>query len=115
MEGQEEGTKAGVLVNRYERNRKNRELCIEAHKAVCSVCGFDFSRIYGEIGKGYIHVHHLNPLAASKGKLHKVDPVKDLRPVCPNFHEMLHRIYPPYTIEQLQKLIENTRAGVPRP
>ncbi|MGD0940091.1 MAG: hypothetical protein ABR905_10295, partial [Terracidiphilus sp.] len=63
---------------------KNRKSCIQKYKPICAVCGFDFLISYGQIGKDYIHVHHLNPLSASKGRPRKVDPVKDLRPVCPN-------------------------------
>ncbi len=109
-ESAEEGNKVSVLVNKYERNRRNRELCIQAHRAVCSVCGFDFAREYGEIGVGYIHVHHLTPLAVLEGKARKIDPVKDLLPVCPNCHEMLHRCSPPYTINRLKQMIANAKA-----
>ncbi len=109
MAAEEEGAKTSVLVNKYERNRKNRELCIRAHGTLCSVCGFDFSVAYGEIGKGYIHVHHLTSLAALKGKARKIDPVKELRPVCPNCHEMLHRCDPPYTVDRLKEIIEDAK------
>lgn len=102
-----EGDRALVLVNKYERSQGNRVACIRAFGAVCSVCGFDFSITYGKIGEGYIHVHHLTKLAALKGKSQKVDPIKDLRPVCPNCHEMLHRNDPPYTIDQLKQIIAN--------
>ena len=34
-----------------------------------------------------------------------VDPIKDLFPVCPNCHSMLHKIDPPYSIEELKKII----------
>jgi hypothetical protein len=64
FEGSEEGAKKIIFINRYERNRKNRDICIKAYGALCSVCGFDFSVAYGEIGKGYIHVHHLKSLNA---------------------------------------------------
>jgi 5-methylcytosine-specific restriction protein A len=35
------------------------------------------------------------------GNNYIVDPVKDLEPVCPNCHAMLHRKDPPYSIEEL--------------
>jgi 5-methylcytosine-specific restriction protein A len=47
-------------------------------------------------------VHHLVPLA-SIGREYHIDPVADLRPVCPNCHAMLNRQDPPFTIEELQK------------
>ena len=54
------------------------------------VCEFNFEAFYGERGKGFIHVHHLSSLAEI-GQEYEVDPVNDLRPVCPNCHAMLHR------------------------
>ncbi|MGA9069080.1 MAG: hypothetical protein WB424_02425 [Terracidiphilus sp.] len=44
-------------------------------------------------------------LATLKGNARKINPINDLRPVCPNCHEMLHRSDPPYTIDQLKKII----------
>jgi HNH endonuclease len=101
----EEGGKVSVLVNRYERDSKNRSACIKIYGAVCIGCGFDFAKTYGVIGKGFIHVHHLMPLS-QVGRKHKIDPEFDLRPVCPNCHEMLHKRAPPFTIEELRDLID---------
>ena len=47
------------------------------------------SRVYGKLGQGSIHVRHLAPLA-DYGEAHQVDPVEDLRPVCPSCHAMPH-------------------------
>lgn len=99
-----EGTQAKIYVNRYERDPKARKACISIFGTVCAVCHFDFGKTYGEIGTGFIHVHHLNPLAAV-GKKHKVDPRTDLRPVCPNCHEMLHQRSPPFSIEELRRML----------
>ena len=96
-----EGAVRRVLVNRYERDPKAREKCIEHHGTRCVACGFDFERRYGEIGNGFIHVHHLLPLGQLKSS-YRLDPVKDLVPVCPNCHAMLHRRDPPFDIEQLR-------------
>jgi 5-methylcytosine-specific restriction protein A len=41
-------------------------------------------------------------VADIKGK-YEVDPIKHLRPVCPNCHAMLHRQEPPFTIEELKE------------
>lgn len=64
--------------------------CIEKYGCKCSVCGFDFEKEYGELGKGFIHIHHIVPIARI-GKEYKIDYEKDLIPVCPNCHAMLHR------------------------
>lgn len=84
-----EGATRKVRINAYERNREARRRCIEHYGPSCSVCGFNFSEVYGERGEGYIHVHHLLPLSKI-GKKYRVNPIKDLRPVCPNCHSMLH-------------------------
>ncbi len=85
-----EGTKKQITVNAYERNQKARQICINQYGYKCSVCGFDFEEVYGDIGFQYIEVHHLKPLHEI-GEGYQVDPVNDLRPVCPNCHAMLHR------------------------
>jgi hypothetical protein len=104
-----EGARMTVQVSRIERDPGARKHCIRIFGSVRHVCGFDFARTYGEMGSGFIHVHHLNPLAASKGR-RKVNPHTDLRPVCPNCHEMLHRRVPPFTIEELKAAITVTRS-----
>lgn len=96
-----EGGRTLVQVSRFERDPRARRLCIQIFGTCCRVCGFDFAESYGEIGAGFIHVHHLRPLAMGRKK-HTVEPRKDLRPVCPNCHEMLHRKSPPFSIEQLK-------------
>ncbi|NOS73887.1 MAG: hypothetical protein HOP36_04985 [Methyloglobulus sp.] len=98
-----EGAKRTVVVNSYERNLKARSQCIALYRAKCSVCEFDFEKKYGEIGSGFIHVHHLTPLE-DIGEEYEVDPIKDLRPVCPNCHAMLHKKQPPYSIEELKSI-----------
>jgi 5-methylcytosine-specific restriction enzyme A len=95
-----EGIKKTISVNSYERNPIARNKCIEHYGVQCVVCGFDFEKVYGNIGKGFIHVHHLTQLS-DIGQGYEVDPVKDLRPVCPNCHAMLHKKNPPYTIDDL--------------
>lgn len=85
-----EGLPCQVSVTRYERNPIARNKCVALKGCVCSICGFDFEKAYGEIGKGYIQVHHIVPVSQIKGQ-YNVDYVKDLIPVCPNCHAMLHR------------------------
>jgi 5-methylcytosine-specific restriction enzyme A len=64
----------------------------------------DFEKVYGEIGKGFIHVHHIVELSNIKSE-YKVQPIEDLRPVCPNCHAMLHRKKPAYKIEELKEIL----------
>lgn len=85
-----EGLRKSVFVNVYERSAEARKKCIEHMGCVCAVCGFDFEKVYGELGKGFIHVHHRIPIS-SIGKAYTVNYETDLVPVCPNCHAMLHR------------------------
>lgn len=87
-----EGTICEIKVNRYERSSIARMKCIEKYGCKCVICGMDFEKTYGDIGKGFIHVHHIIPLSTI-GKEYKVNYEKDLVPVCPNCHAMLHRKY----------------------
>lgn len=100
-----EGATKQIYVNVYERNLVARHKCIEFYGYNCAVCGFNFCEHYGAIGDGFIHVHHLKPLAEIREEYH-IDPIQDLRPVCPNCHAMLHQKKPAYTIEELQQIVK---------
>lgn len=99
-----EGTVKRISVNAYERNADARQRCINYHGTSCYICGFNFYTFYGEIGKGFIHVHHLTPLAQI-GQAYQVNPITDLIPVCPNCHAILHRRNPPYTVEEVKQML----------
>lgn len=90
--GYVEGAMRIVNSKRYERNRDAREACIAHYGAKCNVpgCGFDFEEEYGELGIGFIHVHHVKPISEQNSE-YVVDPINDLIPVCPNCHSMIHR------------------------
>jgi 5-methylcytosine-specific restriction protein A len=99
-----EGSKTTVTINAYERNPDARAACIKYHGCKCAGCGFDFEKIYGPIGKGFIHVHHNIPIGTIRAR-YRIDPVKDLTPVCPNCHAMIHRADPALTIKQLRSYL----------
>ena len=102
-----EGAKKTVTINAYERSSKARLACIAHHGPICVVCGFEFQKIYGELGKDFIHVHHIKPIG-SIGKKYEVDPIRDLVPVCPNCHAMIHRTEPPLEVRKLKAHIQET-------
>lgn len=108
--GLPEGAATKVTVNKYERNRVNRAICLHFHGTACSVCNMDFSRLYGEVGAGFIHVHHIVPVSVMKPD-YCFDPRKDLIPVCPNCHAMLHRREPPYSVGELKGILANAKAS----
>lgn len=86
-----EGAERETALTRYERNPALREACIAHWGCRCAVCGLDFGAAYGELGEGYIEVHHLRPIATWRGEEHTVDPRTDLVPLCANCHRMIHR------------------------
>jgi len=102
----EEGSTATVEVNRYERDEAARRACLEHYGAECKVCGLHFEERYGKIGKGFIEVHHEVPLSETEGAS-EVDPIEDLKPVCPNCHAMLHQTDPPLAIEELRERFQD--------
>ena len=101
-----EGAVTKTFVNVYERNPDARMMCINHYGCKCVVCDFNFEECYGEIGRSFIHVHHLVELSTISGE-YEVDPVKDLRPVCPNCHAMIHRKKPALSIEQIKGHLTN--------
>jgi 5-methylcytosine-specific restriction enzyme A len=99
-----EGAVRQVLINAYERDRTARQVCISHYGLACVACDLRLEQRYGAVGAGFIHVHHLVPLS-ELGSGYKLDPIRDLRPVCPNCHAMLHRQRPPLSIEELRRII----------
>ena len=99
-----EGAKQTVVVNRYERSSTAKQRCIEYYGARCTVCDLDFEDRYGPQMAGFIHVHHLTPLSTI-GEAYRIDPIKDLRPICPNCHAVVHSRTPAMTIEEAKDMI----------
>jgi predicted HNH restriction endonuclease len=105
-----EGAVRQVTVNAYERSPQARVQCIEHHGARCVICAFDFGEVYGPAAEGYIHVHHLRPLGTIAAE-YEVDPIEDLRPVCPNCHAVIHRRVPAFSIEEVRTMLRSTPAA----
>lgn len=99
-----EGAKTRIEVNRYERSRLNRALSVAIHGYRCAVCEFDFFEKYGELGRDFIHIHHVIPVS-KMGPGYVPNPASDLVPLCPNCHAMVHRNDPPLTLEDLRSIV----------
>jgi 5-methylcytosine-specific restriction protein A len=99
-----EGRVTPVLVNKYERNVEAREICISRYGCKCAVCEMVLQDRYGKAAQGFIHVHHLKSLAEI-GAEYKVDPIVDLRPVCPTCHAVIHLRKPSYTIKEVKSML----------
>lgn len=88
--GQTEGAAKQYYTIKYERSKKNRDAAIKLFGYKCMICGFDFEEKYGDLGKGFIEVHHINPLSSLDEEV-VINPATDLICVCANCHRMLHR------------------------
>ena len=100
-----EGKEKTRIQTYYERNPKLRVEAIKIHGTTCKVCGFDFGKKYGQLGEGYIEIHHIVPHASIKGE-REVDPHTDLIPVCSNCHRMIHKPRDSWlTVDELKKQV----------
>jgi len=99
-----EGAISQVLVNKYERDPRNRQEAIAIHGKSCKACGFNFQEKYGTLGEEYIVVHHVVPVS-QMGNGYRVDPAKDLVTLCANCHAMVHREDPPLSVEKLKQIL----------
>lgn len=91
VEDAKEGRKVLYYTTKYERKPILRRKAIAIHGFVCMACGFDFEARYGEIGRGFIEVHHVRPLKSLDQEV-VVNPETDLVCVCSNCHRMIHRL-----------------------
>ena len=105
-----EGAVRKIAVNAYERSSAAREKCILHYGCHCAVCGLSLAEKYGVTAQGLIHVHHLRQLADVNAE-YRVDPVEDSRPVCPTCHAVIHSRTPPYTIQEVLGMIEETKTN----
>lgn len=102
----EDGDSQNFYGIRYERDPKNRQRAIEIHGLSCKICNFIFEEVYGEYGKDFIEVHHINPLSLTKKVT--INPAKDLIPVCSNCHRIIHRKKNEIlSVEQVRQMIES--------
>ena len=101
-----EGAQQATLKAREEAKRSfmARKECLELKGTACLICGFDSEKTYGI--PGIVEVHHLHPLADGGERV--TDPAKDLIPVCPNCHRIIHSrddgIYTPNEVRRMMGL-----------
>lgn len=103
-----EGVKKKIYVNAYERNKEARNKCIKYYGTNCYICEMSFFDVYGAIGQDFIHVHHLVEISKIKSE-YIVDPIKDLIPVCPNCHAMLHYGKYEINVNALKKILRKQK------
>ena len=80
-----------------------------SYDLICDGCNFDFNKIYGSRGEGFIECHHKKPVSEiKKGEKTKL---KDLIVLCSNCHRMIHRKKPWLTLSELKELIEKNHTS----
>lgn len=72
-------------------------------KIYCEICGFDFSKKYGDIGKDFIEAHHTKPI--SQMKENERTKIEDIALLCSNCHSMIHRKRPWLSKENIKSLL----------
>lgn len=105
----QEETKKEELEKQEEESEeweKLKQECIEYYGAICEICGFDYGYTYGEVFEKNIKIHHIG--AKDKEEyLPNTDAIKDLIPICDNCHGIIHSQTPPYTVEEMRKMLKN--------
>ena len=99
-----EGGRRDVVQSKQERDPRARRECLKHYGTDCVVCGKSMETVYGPVAIGLIHVHHINPLAGTSAR-RRTDPIRDLRPVCPNCHGVIHRRSPLHSIDEVRALL----------
>jgi predicted HNH restriction endonuclease len=104
-----EGYKKQVNTTVYERSKKLRDAAFRYYMdgnghIYCHICNFDFKLFYGDIGEGFIELHHTKPVYMYEDEdiTQKImDAIRNLIPVCSNCHRMIHRKAKPIEVQTL--------------
>ncbi len=105
-----------AILQKHLHRERSRTLVNEAKKRFaethngklyCEACGFDFSKVYGDIGKNFIEAHHMKSVSEmQEGEKTKID---DLAMLCSNCHRMVHKTRPWISNKQdLHKIIKDS-------
>lgn len=99
-----EGKARLVRLNVHERSRKARSVCLQHYGTNCAICEFSFAS-FDESFANSIHVHHLVPISSRESE-YCLDPIEHLIPVCPNCHTVIHLRRPPFSIEEVKRMLK---------
>ena len=102
-----EGRLTEAKVLRRQRNRAARQQCLEASGYTCYVCGFNFEKTYGDIGKNFLEVHHTKPLATYDDE-HPI-PQSELVALCSNCHSMVHSKREVLDVNELKEMLQENK------
>ena len=101
----DEGFRTEIVKEIATRDKRIIDLAKNKYGTKCSVCNFDFGKMYGSHGDGFIEIHHLYLIAKGKRKT----KIENLRPVCANCHRMLHRGVALLSIDELKEIISKEK------
>jgi predicted HNH restriction endonuclease len=101
-----EGRLVDVVMQRRERSGAARSACLAAYGFTCVVCQINLKSRYADLPVEVIHVHHEEALSASEGE-QESDPVATMKPVCPNCHAVIHTRTPPYSVEEVRRMVSS--------
>ncbi|VXC97875.1 conserved hypothetical protein [Oceanicaulis sp. 350] len=112
--GESEAVEGRLLTVIHRRRERDRKLIDRAKKAAlkksgslaCEGCGFDFAKVYGERGEGFIEAHHTVPLSEADAEGRKTRTA-DLALLCSNCHRMIHRCRPWLSMSELKALVRS--------
>lgn len=96
----EEGERKIKEISYFKRNPKLVEEAKKHYGYNCQVCGFNFEKNYGDIGKNYIECHHKNPLSERDDNFHST--IQDVCMLCSNCHRMIHGSIPALSLDELK-------------
>jgi hypothetical protein len=79
---------------------KKADVLMRTGRLACEACDLDYGERYGDLGSGFIEVHHRAPLSDEGERETTLD---DLAVVCASCHRMLHRSLGALTVEELRR------------
>lgn len=111
-EDEQEAEEGKILTRTHRYRERNTKLVKRKKETVlrekgvlsCEVCGFNFSKIYGKHGEGFIECHHTKPVSELRNG--DTTKISDLALVCSNCHRMIHRRRPWLSINGLRQLLK---------
>jgi 5-methylcytosine-specific restriction protein A len=100
-----EGRILTVIHKRRERNRavveKKKKSVLDLNGRLdCEICGFNFEKTYGVLGRNFAECHHTKPL--NKLTDSTSTRLSDLAIICANCHRMIHRTSPMQSIMEFK-------------
>ena len=82
------------------------------NKIYCEACKFNFEYFYGDVGKGFIEIHHIKPIFTYEGSIEKSlkSALSNVVPLCSNCHRIIHRNNSnPLSVVKLKEIIVEHR------